>query len=56
VHLTSGLDPAWSHGAIEGEALLSPVEPAGGLPKVVAPLAAGGTAAGEAPGEGASFG
>ena len=42
------LDPAWSATAAAGEALLAPVEPAGGLPGVVAPLG-GGTPAGSAP-------
>lgn len=43
-----GLDPTWSTDAASGEALLNPVEPAGGLPKVVAPLSGQGTPAGEA--------
>ena len=42
------LDPSWSSGERRGEALLSPVEPAGGLPGVVAPLG-GGTPASAAP-------
>ena len=50
-----GLDPAWSDERPAGEALLGPVEPAGGLPKVVAPLAAEGTPAAEAAGGEASF-
>jgi hypothetical protein len=29
-----GLDPSWSSGEVKGEALLAPVEPAGGLPGV----------------------
>ena len=42
------LDPGWSSTEPQGEALLSPVEPAGGLPGVVAPLP-GGTPAASAP-------
>jgi hypothetical protein len=42
------LDPAWSTTEARGEALLAPVEPAGGLPGVVAPLP-GGTPASSAP-------
>lgn len=52
-----GLDPSWSSNDPVGEALLGPVEPAGGLPKVVAPLPTEhGTAAGDAPDAGESFG
>jgi hypothetical protein len=47
------LDPTWGSADRRGEALLAPVEPAGGLPGVVAPLA-GGTPAASAP-EGGSF-
>jgi hypothetical protein len=50
-----GLDPGWSDERPAGEALLGPVEPAGGLPKVVAPLPAAGTPAAEAAGGEASF-
>jgi hypothetical protein len=42
------LDPSWSTTEARGEALLAPVEPAGGLPGVVAPLG-GGTPAASAP-------
>lgn len=51
----AGLDPDWSDERPVGEALLGPVEPAGGLPKVVAPLAGEGTPAAEASGDEASF-
>ena len=54
-HLTIGLDPAWSSDRPSGEALLAAVEPAGGLPKVVGPLASEGTPVDEAPGDGVSF-
>jgi hypothetical protein len=43
------LEPGWSSTEPAGEALLAPVEPAGGLPGVVAPLGADGTPAGAAP-------
>lgn len=49
------LDNGWSTHQAKGEALLSPVEPAGGLPKVVAPLGHDGTPAGAAPAEGGTF-
>ena len=38
------LDGTWSTAERRGEALLGPVEPAGGLPKVVAPLRSTGSA------------
>jgi hypothetical protein len=50
-----GLDATWSSGAAAGEALLGPVEPAGGLPKVVAPLGGDGTPAADATDEPGSF-
>jgi hypothetical protein len=55
VVLRSGLDPAWSTTAARGEALLAPVEPAGGLPKVVAPLGDERTPVDEAAAEGTGF-
>jgi hypothetical protein len=51
-----GLDPAWSSTEPIGEALLEPVEPAGGLPGVVKPLGIEGTPVDEAPDDGAGFG
>lgn len=51
-----GLDPSWSSTEPSGEALLAPVEPAGGLPGVVKPLAGEGTPVDEAPDDGVSFG
>jgi hypothetical protein len=54
-HLVVGLDPDWTADAPAGEALLSPVEPAGGLPKVVAPLSSAGVAAADAADDTASF-
>ena len=51
-----GLDPGWSSTEPVGEALLAPVEPAGGLPGVVKPLATEGTPVDEAPDDGVSFG
>ena len=53
--VVAGLDPSWSDERPAGEALLAPVEPAGGLPKVVAPLGGAGTPAAEAAGGEASF-
>lgn len=53
--LVVGLDPSWADERPAGEALLGPVEPAGGLPKVVAPLAADGTPVGDAGDAGESF-
>jgi hypothetical protein len=50
-----GLDGTWSSTHLAGEALLGPVEPAGGLPKVVAPLAGAGTPVDEQPDDGVSF-
>ena len=56
VRLTApGLDPTWSSSEPAGEALLAPVEPPGGLPKVVAPLAGDGTPADAASDPGVSF-
>jgi len=51
-----GLDPAWTSTDPVGEALLGAIEPAGGLPGVVQPLAGEGTPVDEAPGDGVSFG
>jgi hypothetical protein len=53
--LTSGLDPSWSTSEPRGEALLAPVEPAGGLPKVVAPLPHGRTPVDDADVDGPGF-
>ena len=55
VVVRTGLDPAWSTTAARGEALLAPVEPAGGLPKVVTPLQEPGTPVDEAAAEGEGF-
>jgi hypothetical protein len=49
------LDPRWSSVHHAGEALLEPVLPPGGLPKVVAPLAPDRTPVDEHPGDGVSF-
>jgi len=55
VRLTApGLDPSWTTTEPRGEALLAPVEPSGGLPKVVAPLPDGGVAV-DVAAEGGSF-
>lgn len=55
VRLTApGLDPSWSTTEARGETLLAPVEPAGGLPGVVAPLPGNGVAVDVAP-EGGTF-
>jgi hypothetical protein len=53
--LTVGLDPSWLASDPVGEALLEPVEPAGGLPGVVAPLVGTSTPVDEAPDDGVSF-
>lgn len=50
----SRLDASWSTTEPRGEALLAPVEPAGGLPGVVKPLAETGKPASSAP-EGGTF-
>lgn len=50
-----GLDAAWSSADAAGEGLLGAIEPAGGLPGVVAPLASEGTPVDEAPDDGVSF-
>jgi hypothetical protein len=50
-----GLDPSWSTDDPAGEALLAPVEPAGGLPGVVRPLAGPGTPVDDALDEGTGF-
>jgi hypothetical protein len=55
VPLRTGLDASWSTEASRGEALLSPVEPAGGLPKVVAALDEPGTPVDEAAADGPGF-
>ena len=47
------LDPAWSSTEARGEALLAPVEPAGGLPKVYGPVEV--SAGSDAPDAGGSF-
>lgn len=49
------LDPTWHTDEPRGEALLQPVEPAGGLPGVVAPLPSRGGDPSQAP-EGGTFG
>ena len=54
-HLVVGLDPDWTADTPAGEALLAPVEPAGGLPRVVAPLSSAGVAAADAADDTASF-
>lgn len=50
-----GLDGQWASAERAGEALLGPVEPAGGLPKVLGPLDAEGTPVDEVTGDGVSF-
>lgn len=50
-----GLDPGWASTEARGEALLAPVVPSSGLPKVAAPLVADRTAAADAPEGGPSF-
>ena len=52
---TPRLDPSWSSRARAGEALLGPVEPAGGLPAVVAPLTGPATPVDDVPDDGVSF-
>lgn len=49
-----GLDPSWSSEEPSGEALLAPVEPAGGLPGVLGSLPTPGIPASDAP-EGGTF-
>jgi hypothetical protein len=49
------LDRSWSSRDRAGEALLGPVEPAGGLPAVVAPLPATSTPVDDVPDDGVSF-